>query len=288
MGNPQFSVSECTTFPRSFAEDVAAYAAAGVDGIGIWEFKLEHDRDAENLELLRESGLRATICVPEVPSIYPDGYFTQPADTGARTAALSDAVRRFAPFEPVAILAVTGNPAEQDLLEMRRVTVKGLREVAGVAADLGISIGVEPYRQSSGAMVTTLPDTVALVDEIDAPNVGVVLDLWHAWDLPGIEDDIRTYASRLLGVQVNDYRDPTRSWADRVLPGDGIIDLSRLLRALEEGGYRGWYDLEIFSDDGRFGNAYPDSIALGDPEDVARRGLDGFLRAWEARAGEPA
>jgi sugar phosphate isomerase/epimerase len=288
MTDPLFSISECTTFPATFEEDVAAYREAGADGIGIWEFKLGTGRDMDRLTSLSESGLRATICVPEVPSIYPDGYFTQPADPRARTRALSDAVRRFAPFEPVAILAVTGDPAGRDTIEMRRMTVEGLRDVARVAADFGISIGVEPYRVTSGALVTTLPDTVALVDEIDAPNVGVVLDLWHAWDLAGIEDDIRRHAGRLVGVQVNDWRQPTRSWADRVLPGDGIIDLPALFRALDEGGYRGWYDLEIFSDDGRFGEAYPDSIALQDPTDVARRGLAGFRRAWEARTGEPA
>ena len=264
------------------------YRAGGRDGIGIWEFKLERGRDAENLALLQESGLAATICVPEVPSIYPDGYFTEPADPRARTAALSEAVRRFAPFEPLAILAVTGNPAGQDLTEMRRVTVAGLREVAAVAADLGIKIGVEFYRTTSGALVNTLRDTVALVDEIDAPNVGVVLDLWHAWDDPRLLEDIERYASRLIGVQVNDHREPTRSWADRVQPGDGTIDLPSIFGALDEGGYDGWYDLEIFSDDGRFGNAYPDSIAIQDPALVTRRGLAGFRRAWEARAGQPA
>ena len=288
MGTPQFSVSECTTFPASFAEDVAGYRAGGADGIGIWEFKLERGRDAENLALLRESGLRATICVPEVPSIYPDGYFTEPANPQARTRALADAVRRFAPFDPVAILAVTGNPQGQDLHEMRRVTVAGLRDVAKVAAEVGTIIGVEFYRVTSGAMVNTLRETVELVDEIDEPNVSVVLDVWHAWDDPRLLEDINRYASRLIGVQVNDHREPTRSWADRVLPGDGTIDLPPIFQALNEGGFDGWYDMEIFSDDGRFGNAYPDSIATQDPEDVTRRGRAGFLRAWERGLGQTA
>jgi sugar phosphate isomerase/epimerase len=118
--------------------------------------------------------------------------------------------------------------------------------------------------------------------------VGVVLDVWHAWDDPRLLSDINRYTSRLIGVQVNDHREPTRSWADRVLPGDGTIDLPPIFRALDEGGFDGWYDLEIFSDDGRFGNAYPDSIATQDPEDVTRRGLAGFRRAWERRLGQTA
>src|SRR5260221_13148939 len=75
MAEPPVSVSECTTFPRSFAEDVAAYREGDADGIVIWRFKLEGGRDKENLAVWRDSGLRATVCVPEVPSIYPDGYF---------------------------------------------------------------------------------------------------------------------------------------------------------------------------------------------------------------------
>jgi sugar phosphate isomerase/epimerase len=288
MDRPLFSVSECTTFPRTFAEDVDGYRAGGADGIGIWEFKLEPGRDADNLARLRESGLRTSICVPQVPSIYPDGYFTEPADPKARTDALCRAIRRFAPFEPVAVLAVTGNPEGQDQTEMRKVTVDGLRTAARTAADLGIEIGLEFYRKTSGALVNTIRDTIELADEIGEPNVRLVVDLWHAWDIPTVVEDLRTYALRFNGVQVNDWREPTRSWADRVLPGDGIIDLPTLLGAVDAGGFRGWYDLEIFSDDGRFGNAYPDSIAIQDPADVTRRGRAGFMRAWEARTGTPA
>ena len=46
----------------SFADDVRAYAAAGADGIGIWELKLEDDDAA--LEALEESGLGRASAVP--------------------------------------------------------------------------------------------------------------------------------------------------------------------------------------------------------------------------------
>lgn len=283
MNTPPFSISECTTFPRTFAEDVVAYREGGADGIGIWELKLSKSGDAENLALLRESGLRATICVPEVPSIYPDAYFAEPLEPRERTQRLCDAIRRLAPFDPVGILVVLGDPAGRDLAEMRRVTVQGVREAAAVAADLGIKIGVEFYRQASGSMLNTIVETAGLVDEIGAPNVGMVVDLWHAYPNPKLVEDLHTYAPKFLAVQVNDVREPTRSWADRVLPGDGVMDLPAALGAAEAGGYDGWYDLEIFSDDGRFGNAFPDSIAAMDPVEVTRRGVAGFRAAWERR-----
>jgi sugar phosphate isomerase/epimerase len=65
-----------------------------------------------------------------------------------------------------------------------------------------------------------------------------------------------------------------------VQPGDGVIDLPALFGALEAGGYDGWYDLEIFSDNGTFGDDYEDSIWKQDPVEVVRRGREGFERAW--------
>ena len=52
----KLSLSEISTVSATFEEDVAAYATAGFDGIGIWEFKLPAD-DAANLALLRGAGL---------------------------------------------------------------------------------------------------------------------------------------------------------------------------------------------------------------------------------------
>ena len=65
---------------------------------------------------------------------------------------------------------------------------------------------------------------------------------------------------RFVGVHIADWRDPTRGWADRVLPGDGVADLPALLGTLERAGWNGYYDLEIFSDNGTFGNAWPGSL----------------------------
>src|SRR5207237_2023976 len=64
----RLALSEISTVNASFAEDVAAYAAAGFDAIGIWEFKLDAD-DAASHARLRAAGLAVANCVPAVPSI---------------------------------------------------------------------------------------------------------------------------------------------------------------------------------------------------------------------------
>jgi len=282
MTYPRLSISECTTYTASFDEDLAAYRAAGVEGIGLWEYKLLRGQDDRLREALRKSSLRATLCVPEVPSIVPDPFFREPQDPRSRREELCVAIRRLATFDPVAVMVLTGAPGD-DAARTRHIVVDGLRAAAEVAAEVGVILGMEPLRQTSGSLVTTLPDTLELIDEIGAPNIRVIYDTWHFWDVPGVLEHLRAHANRLIGVQVNDWREPTRSWCDRVLPGDGVIDLPAIFGTLDGAGYSGWYDVEVFSDNGLFGNPYPDSLWNIEAAELARRAVDRFRAIWDRR-----
>jgi hypothetical protein len=46
--------------------------------------------------------------------------------------------------------------------------------------------------------------------------------------------------------------------------------------SLLEGGYTGWWKLEVFSDDGTYGNDFPDSYWKMPHEDLLRLGYDAF------------
>ncbi len=73
MCEPRFSVSEFTTLPLSFEEDLAAFEAGGAAGTGIAEDKLPAGRDAESRAKLRDSGLKAAICLPACFSLLAGG-----------------------------------------------------------------------------------------------------------------------------------------------------------------------------------------------------------------------
>jgi sugar phosphate isomerase/epimerase len=278
---PLFSISETTTYPASFEEDLAAYKAAGVDGIGIWEFKLPKGKDAQSLEALRASGLPATICVPDVPCILPDAYFREPRDPKERRKELCASIRRLAAFNPVGVMVLSGAPSDNPAAD-RRTIVEGLKAAADTAGEIGVELGFEAIRKDAGSIISTLPETLGIIEDIGAPNIRVIFDSWHFWDLPDILNDLRKHADRFICIQVNDRRRP-RSWADRLLPGDGDLDLGGFFGALESGGFKGWYDLEVFSDHGLWGNTFPDSLyTLGAPE-VAKRAVAGFRKAWDKR-----
>ena len=273
-----------TTLASTFANDVRAYSAAGVDGIGVWELKLAEGGDAEALELLDASGLGSAAAVPAVPSILPLPLMPGPEEPQERTDAICASVHRLAAFAPSSIVCLTG-PGDD-----RGVVVEALRTIGDEAVRAGVRIGLEPINRVGGenwTMITSLPEAVELLENVDHPAVGIQFDSWHLWNTAHLLDDIDRYHERFVGVHISDWREPTRSWADRVLPGDGVADLPAILGALERVGWDGFYDLEIFSDNGTFGNAWPDSHWDVPADELARAGKEAFERAWKARIRSP-
>jgi sugar phosphate isomerase/epimerase len=277
---PPFSISQITTLAASFEEDLAAYAAAGATGVGIWELKLPPDGDdSAPLAALAASGLASTNAVPAVPSILPIPI-PGPVEPAERVEAYCAGLRRLAPFGPSAVVLLTGAGD-------RGAVLAGLETIAAEARSLGLTVGLEPYRRAGGGdwtIVSTIPEAVALIDEAGvADDVGVLFDTWHLWESDGLAEHVRAHRDRIVGVHVSDAREPTRSFADRLLPGEGVADVPRLLGLLDRAGWDGFYDLEIFSDNGAFGNALPDSLWDVPAAELARRGREAFLRCWAGR-----
>jgi len=280
VSGPRFAVSQFSTLNQGFDEDLEAFVAGGAEGIGIAEAKLPEGRDADSLRRLRESGLAATIALPELLSVLPCPPFGGPEDPDERVSALCASVRRLARFEPLVVLLLTGPAGGREPEDARRIAVEGLREVARVAAGVGVPVALEPIHASARddfTLPATIPEAISIVEEVGEP-MGLIVDTWHLWDTPDVLSWVRAEAGRFAAVHVNDWRGETRGWDDRALPGDGVIDLPAILGALEEGGYDGWYELEVFSSE-----AYPDSLLQLPAAELVRRGREGFMRAWQAR-----
>ncbi len=282
--SPRLSVSQITTLNASFVDDVRSYAAAGLDGIGIWELKLAEGGDAEALEQLDASGLAAAAAVPAVPSILPLPLLGGPDDPAERIDAYCRSLERLAPFHPSGLVLLTGTADGLDPEEALAIVVDGLATIGAEAERLGLRVGLEPYQRSGGDLWTTvssIPEAIELLGAAgDPPALGIQFDVWHLWNTPTLFDDIAGELHRFTGVHVCDVRDPTRGWADRVLPGDGIADVAAILRALDEAGWEGLYDIEIFSDDGTFGAEYPDSIWAAPPAETLARARAAFEQSW--------
>ena len=222
-GGPRVSISQISTFSASFADDLAAYSAAGLDGIGIWELKLgDGPDDAERSRRSRASGLDSASAVPVVPSILPLPLLGGPEDPGERLEAMLASLHRLAPFTPSGIVCLTGTGLGREPDEAAPRRRRRPAQLAAEAEGLGLRISLEPYQRDGGeewTIATTIPDAVDLIrDAGDSPALQLQFDVWHLWNTETLFDDIANHVGRFAGVHVCDVREPTRGWADRALP----------------------------------------------------------------------
>lgn len=127
------------------------------------------------------------------------------------------------------------------------------RAVADLLAPHGMRLGLEfvgPHhlRHKSYPFLHRLTDLLTLIDAVDRPNVGVLLDSYHWYTTGGDVDELyRLPVSKVVYVHINDTDRPPAEAIDneRLLPGEGRIDLRTFLAYLAQGGYDGPLSLEI-------------------------------------------
>ncbi len=258
------SLSEISTVNASFADDVAAYAAAGFDGIGLWEFKLPPDDDA-NRSLLGEAGLMVTNCVPAVPSFLPLGIpgLEGPPDPVERIDAVCASIRRLAAYAPECVLCLSGPLAGCTEHQAREIVLDGLQQAAQTAREVGVTFAFEPIHRSqrdTTSFVNSILHAIDMLDEAGVGDVGLLLDLYHMWDDPTVWDFVGRASYRIAGVHVADWP-AEEGRTDRIVPGEGVSHTKELIQALALSGWDGYLDVEIFSEPDRFWSLPADEAA---------------------------
>jgi sugar phosphate isomerase/epimerase len=147
------------------------------------------------------------------------------------------------------VLSAT-SPTPKD--EFRKLVVQRLSAVSEVLQKANLRLGLEflgplYMRQGPGRdgqprtpFIWTLPETVALAKDC-GPNMGAVLDVWH-WHHSGgtVQDILDAGNDRIVHVHISDAKPaPAEEVRDnqRVMPGEGSIDLIGFLQALKKIGY---------------------------------------------------
>ncbi|MDP9056613.1 MAG: sugar phosphate isomerase/epimerase [Pseudomonadota bacterium] len=272
-------ISEFTTMPWSFEQDLATYAASGADAIEVVEAKLDPARFAEQMAAIADAGLTISGVQPKVRTFFASRMTPEPAALADRTACLRQSIERLGRYAPgVPFITNTGAHPRGDMAEAMRVVAVQLRELARVAADNGVRLALEPLNPTSvnaESAIWTVDQALTVIAEAGRDEVGICLDYWNIWQNADIEAAIARAGDRIFTVQASDWRVP-RSFADRIVPGDGVIPLARLIAATHAAGFRGAYVTEIFSID------VADSLYEGDLAAVVTRSLAGMRGACHA------
>ncbi len=245
----RLGLSQISTVGSPFADDVAAYAGAGFDAIGLWELKLPGD-DLAAIRLLREHGLAVANCVPLVPSVLQLGLpgMEGPSDPQERIEAICASVRRFAAFDPECVVCLAGPRGGRATADARALVVDGLRRVGATARECGVRLGFEPTHPAeveTTSFVLTVAEAVALLDEADLTDAGVMVDTFNLWEDREAVAWLRTNGSRVAGMHVADV--PADGSPGRWLPGTNGDRTRELVEAARAGGWEGTLDVEIFS-----------------------------------------
>ncbi len=242
-------VHTITTKPWSVEEAMDKYAAAGIGGITLWRQWLE-GRDITKVgEQLRERDL-------EIVSLCRGGFFPASNNTDLE-AAIEDnrlAIREAAELGAPLIVLVCGALPGQPLEESRKQIADGIAAVLPLAEEHGIRLGIEPlhpiYADDRSA-INTMASANEVCDQLDHPLVGIAADVYHIWWDPDLADQIRITGEkdRLFAFHVCDWRTPTIDLLnDRGLMGEGCIDLRGIRAMVEAAGFKGFNEVEVFSD----------------------------------------
>jgi sugar phosphate isomerase/epimerase len=266
---PRLSISEVTTRNWSFADDVRNYAAAGIEAIGVWRDKLDLFGIKEGIQLLADSPLR-------VANLVDAGYFLSKTRSQTRRAIedVVEAIELAQRLKTDTILIVTGDVGSfyRSVDQARALVVAALQELAPVAGAAGVRLAIEPIheRYPGYTFLHTIPDVVEVIEAVGSPHVGLFFDTDHLWESENLLQDIERAGPAIYGVHINDMPAVPGPGIDRRLLGTGVIPLREILSAIEATGYRGYYDVEIMSE----------QVWAMDPRQVLESCKIGFGQIW--------
>jgi sugar phosphate isomerase/epimerase len=215
-------------------EDALA-ARPGLSAAGLWA------------ELGLRPGMAGGVPIPD--PFAPDAEFDRGlADVPGRAAAAAAA-------GATQVGLVLRNRSDLPEPESRALVGRRLRRIGEALAPAGLRLAVEfigvrhlwtnlahPFAQRYTELLSVLEDT-------GRDNVGFLLDSYHWYGAEAsLEDVASTPRERIVYLHVNDAKPGPASAiqdADRLLPGEGVIDLAGWFRAVARTGYDGCVAPEV-------------------------------------------
>ena len=237
-----------TTKPWAIEEAVVKYANAGVKGITIWRNSIEGRNLAKTRQHIADHGL-------EVVSLCRGGFF--PAlDANGRQAAIDDnkrAIDEAAAIGAPHIVLVCGALPQLSLEDSRRHILDGIAAVLPYAQQADVKLAIEPLHPMYAADRSAVNDMRTandLCDQLASPLVGVAVDVFHLWWDPHLEAEIKRcgQSGYLFAFHICDWKAAMSDFLnDRGLMGEGCINIPQIRGWVEQAGFTGFNEVEIFS-----------------------------------------
>ena len=262
MSEFAYCLNTSTIRPTPLLEKIRLAAEAGYTAIEPWNDEVtaylqEGGSMAELKRALADAGLEV------VSVIALHGWVT--AEGEERPKVLEECRRRMAQANELGSPYIVASPPRGEV-DLGRAT-----ERFAELLQIGQSIGVTPTMEFLGFVdgVKSVDSAWAIASGTGDPRATIVADVFHMIRGGGSVDDLRKIpGDRLANFHINDVPakpDPlTQKDEDRVMVGEGIADLPRVIANLRSIGYRGPLSLELFNR----------GLWAEDPAAVVRRGIE--------------
>jgi sugar phosphate isomerase/epimerase len=241
-------VHTITTKPWPLEQAAQKFAKAGIGGITVWRDALSGRDIAATARMLRDLNL-------QVVSLCRGGFF--PAVTPAgRQAAIADnlkAIDEAAALGAPMVVLVCGAAPGQSLPESRKQIREGIAACLSHAAAAGVKLAIEPLHPmyaGDRSAINTLAQANDMAEDLSSPWVGIAVDVYHLWWDPDLENQIKRCGKNghLSAFHLCDWKTPTLDMLnDRGLMGEGCINIRQIRGWVEEAGFSGFNEVEIFS-----------------------------------------
>ncbi|SFI00598.1 sugar phosphate isomerase/epimerase family protein [Planctomicrobium piriforme] len=243
----RISINQLTTLRNCLSSDLDEYRRHEIAAIGVHWRKLNYYGIRRSIRRIQQSRLA-------VSSLGWIGGFT-----GEHGHALPEVmceakrmIRVASQIRAGVVTVVTGPQAGHIRSHAFRIVADALKELTEFASIYDVRLAVQPMHSmfaKNWSFIHTLDDGLQLLDKVGNPRLQLSFGTYHLWEEPGLLQRIEEVAPRIGLVSLADWGEAPRHENDRLLPGEGRLPLNDVIQSLEQHGFSGWYELEVWSRD---------------------------------------
>jgi 2-keto-myo-inositol isomerase len=259
-GGMTLAIHQNTSAGAGYRKSLEGWARAGIKNVEITAQLLDEFLKADSLaaagRVLTDNGLTPVSCACGVNNLWePNPNHAAAIENLKKRCEMIATLglkRFYAPVTPTTKFTLDDFPAG----------VANMRTVGDVAKQFDMTAMAEFTRAST--FIATLGTMVKMIHDAAHPQMRMLFDCYHFWSGQSKFEDLDLVKPGDIGhVHFQDVPDMPRELLDqttRVIPGDGVTPLVKILRKLADKGYAGPLSVELFLP----------KFQQGDPYEIAR------------------
>lgn len=230
---------------------VSILSGAGFDGVDIWGGRphiYRNDYSEHELSQLRDMIEQQNMLVPSfMPAFFRYPHSLSNPNDRVRHDSIDYMLRcadNAAILGAKVLLVVPGRSIYgQGTEDAFKRLLDSINQVCVYCEQYDLRLGIEPANPAVTDLVVTHQDALNIINELEHPSLGVVLDSGHLYlNKENLVDVMENLGPLLLQFHVNDNDGEVQQ---NLIPGDGSFDFNHFISVLGDFGYEGFLSVEL-------------------------------------------